>query len=49
VLLGVLALIPVIGLIGLAAAPGGIGGQVSKTWDQLTSPARRLPRTRPTG
>ena len=37
-LLVALALVPVAGLIVLAAAPGGIDGQMSKAWDQLTDP-----------
>ena len=38
VLVGVLALVPVALVIALAAAPGGIDGQVSKAWDKLTDP-----------
>ncbi len=36
-----LAAIPVILLVALASAPGGIDGQVSKAWDQLTNPNAR--------
>jgi O-antigen ligase len=45
--LGVLALIPVIGLIALAAAPGGVDGQVSKAWNQLTDPNAKTPANTP--
>ena len=47
VLLGVLAVIPVVLLIALASAPGGIDGQVSKTWDQLTDPNASTPDNTP--
>jgi hypothetical protein len=46
-LLGVLAAIPVIIVIALAAAPGGIDGQVSKTWDSLTNPNAETPANTP--
>ena len=45
--LAVLALVPVIGLIGLATAPGGVDGQVSKAWHQLTDPNARTPANTP--
>jgi tetratricopeptide (TPR) repeat protein len=45
--LAVLALVPVIGLIGLATAPGGVDGQVSKAWNQLTDPNARTPANTP--
>jgi tetratricopeptide (TPR) repeat protein len=45
--LAVLALVPVIALIALAAAPGGVDGQVSKAWDQLTDPNARTPANTP--
>jgi len=45
--LGVLALLPVVALIALAAAPGGIDGQVSKGWNQLTDPDARTPSNTP--
>jgi hypothetical protein len=45
--LGVLALVPVVALIALAAAPGGIDGQVSKAWSQLTDPDARTPPNEP--
>ena len=45
--LGVLALIPVIGLIALATAPGGVDGQVSKAWTQLTDPNAKTPANTP--
>jgi len=47
VLLGVVAAIPVILLIALASAPGGIDGQVSKAWDQLTNPSAATPANDP--
>jgi O-Antigen ligase len=46
-LLGVLAAIPVILLLALASAPGGIDGQVSKAWDQLTNPNAATPANTP--
>jgi O-antigen ligase/polysaccharide polymerase Wzy-like membrane protein len=45
--LGVLALLPVVALIALAAAPGGVDGQVSKAWNQLTDPNARTPANTP--
>ena len=39
--------IPVILLVALASAPGGIDGQVSKTWDQLTNPSAATPANTP--
>ena len=45
--LAVLALVPVIGLIGLATAQGGVDGQVSKAWHQLTDPNARTPANTP--
>jgi hypothetical protein len=45
--LGVLALLPVVAAIALAAAPGGIDGQVSKAWNQLTDPDARTPGNTP--
>jgi hypothetical protein len=47
VLLGVLVVLPVIGLIALASAPGGIDGQVSKAWNQLTNPNASTPDNTP--
>ena len=47
VLLGVLAAVPVIALIALATAPGGIDGQVSKGWNQLTNPNASTPDNTP--
>lgn len=47
VLLGLLAAVPVIVLVALAGAPGGIDGQVSKAWDQLTSPDAATPANTP--
>jgi tetratricopeptide (TPR) repeat protein len=45
--LGVLALVPVAGLIGLASASGGISGQVSKSWHELTDVNARTPANTP--
>ena len=42
-----LALVPVIGLLGLAMAEGGISGQVSKAWTQLTDPNAETPANTP--
>ena len=42
-----MALVPVVLLIALASAPGGIDGQVSKTWDQLTNPNAPTPANTP--
>jgi hypothetical protein len=47
VLLGVVVLVPVVLVIALASAPGGIDGQVSKTWDQLTNPNAPTPANTP--
>jgi hypothetical protein len=47
VLIGVLAVIPVVLVIALASAPGGIDGQVSKAWDQLTNPNAATPANTP--
>jgi hypothetical protein len=45
--LGVLALLPVVAVIALATAPGGVDGQVSKAWDQLTDPNAKTPANTP--
>jgi tetratricopeptide (TPR) repeat protein len=45
--LAVLALLPIVALIALARADGGISGQVSKTWDQLTDPNAKTPANTP--
>jgi hypothetical protein len=45
--LGVLALLPVVALIALATAPGGLNGQVSKAWHQLTDPNAKTPANTP--
>lgn len=42
-----LALVPVAGAIALAAAPGGIDGQVSKAWDKMTNPDAHTPANTP--
>jgi hypothetical protein len=47
VLLGVLAAVPVIALIALASAPGGVDGQVSDGWNQLTNPNASTPDNTP--
>ena len=46
-LLGVLALVAVVLVVALASAPGGIDGQISKTWDQLTNPNAPTPANTP--
>lgn len=46
-MLGGLALVPVAGVIALAAAPGGIDGQVSKAWDKMTNPNASTPANTP--
>ena len=46
-LLGVLVLLPVLALIALASAPGGVDGQLSETWDQLTNPSAETPGNTP--
>jgi hypothetical protein len=45
--LAVLALVPLLGLIALASAEGGVKGQVSKAWDQLTDPNAATPANTP--
>ncbi|MEA2279686.1 MAG: hypothetical protein QOK21_293 [Solirubrobacteraceae bacterium] len=45
--LGVLALVPIAVVIALATAPGGIDGQVSKAWHQLTDVNARTPANTP--
>ena len=45
--LGVLALLPIVALVALARADGGVSGQVSKTWDQLTDPNAKTPANTP--
>jgi cytochrome c-type biogenesis protein CcmH/NrfG len=47
VLLGVLAVVPVILVIALATAPGGVDGQVGKAWDELTNPNAATPANTP--
>ena len=42
-----LALVPLLGLFALATAEGGIDGQVSKAWDQLTDPNAQTPANTP--
>src|SRR3712207_5723250 len=43
VLLGLLAVVPVVAVIALATAPGGIDGQLTKAWEQLTDPSAGTP------
>jgi O-Antigen ligase len=45
--LGVLALVPIVAVIALASAPGGVNGQVSKAWHQLTDPNAKTPANTP--
>jgi O-Antigen ligase/Tetratricopeptide repeat len=47
VLLGILALVPVVAVIALATAPGGVDGQISKGWDRLTNPNASTPDNTP--
>lgn len=42
-----LAAVPVVAIVLLATAPGGIDGQVSKAWKQATDPAAALPDNSP--
>jgi len=46
-LVALVALVPVVTAIAIAAAPGGIGGQTSEAWDQLTNPAVPAPGNTP--
>ena len=46
-LIGALALVPVALLIALAVSPGGLDGQVSKRWKELTDPAAATPTNTP--
>ena len=46
-LLVALAVVPVIGLMALSQAPGGVGGQISRNWDQLTNPNAQAPSNGP--
>ena len=46
-LLAGLALVPVAVLLALAASPGGIGGQTTEAWNQLTDPRARTPGNTP--
>jgi len=45
--LAVLALVPVIGVLGLASAQGGVSGQVSQAWSELTNPDAKTPANTP--
>jgi Tetratricopeptide repeat/O-Antigen ligase len=45
--LAVLALVPLLGLVALASAEGGVKGQVTKAWDQLTDPNAQTPANTP--
>jgi O-antigen ligase len=46
-LIALVVAIPVAVLVGLATAPGGIGGQVSGGWDKLTNPKAKTPANTP--
>jgi tetratricopeptide (TPR) repeat protein len=46
-LIGGLALLPVIAILAIATAPGGIDGQVSQTVDELSDPEARTPANTP--
>ena len=46
-LLVLVAAVPVVAVIALATADGGIGGQVSKGWNQLTNPNASTPDNTP--
>lgn len=48
VLVAALLAVPVVAIIMLANAPGGIDGQVSKAWKQATDPAVSAPTNSPT-
>jgi O-Antigen ligase/Tetratricopeptide repeat len=45
--IAVLALVPVVGLIALATAEGGVEGQVSQGWNRLTDPDAKTPPNEP--
>jgi len=47
VLIGLLAIVPIVALLALHAAPGGIGGQVSKAWRVATDPSAGTPTNTP--
>ncbi len=42
-----LAVGPVVGFVALSKAPGGIGGQASTTWQQITNPDAQTPGNTP--
>jgi hypothetical protein len=46
-LLGMLGLSVLVAVMALALAPGGIDGQVSKAWNNLTDPAAKTPSNTP--
>jgi O-Antigen ligase len=46
-LLVALALVPLVALLMLARAPGGLSGQVSKAWHNAVSPRSKLPSNSP--
>lgn len=46
-LIALLVALPVVLLAGLAMAPGGIDGQISKSWNGLTNPEARTPANTP--
>ena len=47
VLIGLLAVVPVVVVLALHAAPGGISGQVSKAWRVATDPSAGTPDNTP--
>jgi cytochrome c-type biogenesis protein CcmH/NrfG len=47
VALTALAVIPLVGVVALSTAEGGVSGQVSKAWDQLTDTDARTPDNTP--
>ena len=46
-LVGVLAVVPAVGILMLSNAPGGITGQLSNAWDQAVDPEARTPSNQP--
>ena len=47
VLIAGLALLPILAVLALATAPGGVRGQVSENWAQLTDPEAETPANTP--
>ncbi len=46
-ILGALAIIPVVVVVAIATAPGGLSGQVSTSWHRLTDPKAATPTNTP--